>query len=120
MIVINTRKGERIKKPILSEFIPYIAPYLKTRKKWFAADATVGSLFLNFKKKPLSAQGIASVIHRISTVAMKPLSAIILKQTHSVILFEKNKDLSDLTATESRRLTKVVKESEKTNEKKQK
>lgn len=107
--VINHR-GELIKKSIIKEFVPYIAPYVKERKKWYSADATIGSLFLNYKKQPLSSQGIASVIHRISTVAKKPLSAIILKQTHSVILFEKNKDLSDLTMTESQRLTKSIKE----------
>lgn len=107
---VFTHKGERIQKSIIKEFIPYIAPYVKERKKWYSADATIGSLFLNYKKQPLSSQGIASVIHRISTVAKKPLSALILKQTHSVILFEKNKDLSDLTITESQRLTKSIKE----------
>jgi len=109
-LTVVSYKGEHIQKSIIEEFIPYIAPYLKERNKWYSADATIGSLFLNFKKKPLSSQGIASVIHRISTIAKKSISAIILKQTHSVILFEKNKDLSDLTMTESQRLTKSIKE----------
>ena len=109
-LTVSTHKGELIQKSIIKEFIPYIAPYVKERKKWYNTVATIGSLFLNYKKQPLSSQGIASVIHRISTVAKKPLSAIILKQTHSVILFEKNKDLSDLTITESQRLTKSIKE----------
>ena len=109
LTVVNHR-GELVQKSIIKEFIPYISPYVKERKKWYSADATIGSLFLNYKKQPLSSQGIASVIHRISTVAKKPLSAIILKQTHSVILFEKNKDLSDLTTAESQRLTKSIKE----------
>lgn len=109
-LTVSTHRGELIQKSIIKEFIPYIAPYVKERKKWYNTVATFGSLFLNYKKQPLSSQGIASVIHRISTVAKKPLSAIILKQTHSVILFEKNKDLSDLTMTESQRLTKSIKE----------
>lgn len=109
-LTVSTHRGELIQKSIIKEFIPYISPYVKERKKWYSADATIGSLFLNYKKQPLSSQGIASVIHRISTVAKKPLSALILKQTHSVILFEKNKDLSDLTITESQRLTKSIKE----------
>lgn len=109
-LTVSTHRGELIQKSIIKEFIPYIAPYVKERKKWYSADATIGSLFLNYKKQPLSSQGIASVIHRISTVAKKPLSAIILKQTHSVILFEKNKDLSDLTMTEAQRLAKSTKE----------
>ena len=109
-LTVSTHRGELIQKSITKEFIPYISPYVKERKKWYNAVATFGSLFLNYKKQPLSSQGIASVIHRISTVAKKPLSAIILKQTHSVILFEKNKDLSDLTTAESQRLTKSIKE----------
>ena len=109
-LTVSTHRGELIQKSIIKEFIPYIAPYVKERKKWYNTVATFGSLFLNYKKQPLSSQGIASVIHRISTVAKKPLSAIILKQTHSVILFEKNKDLSDLTTAESQRLTKSIKE----------
>ena len=113
-MTVSTHRGELIQKSIIKEFIPYIAPYVKERKKWYNTVATIGSLFLNYKKQPLSSQGIASVIHRISTVAKKPLSAIILKQTHSVILFEKNKDLSDLTITESQRLTKSIKEREGT------
>ena len=113
-LTVSTHRGELIQKSIIKEFIPYIAPYVKERKKWYNTVATIGSLFLNYKKQPLSSQGIASVIHRISTVAKKPLSAIILKQTHSVILFEKNKDLSDLTITESQRLTKSIKEREGT------
>lgn len=109
-LTVSTHRGELIQKSIIKEFIPYISPYVKERKKWYNTVATFGSLFLNYKKQPLSSQGIASVIHRISTVAKKPLSAIILKQTHSVILFEKNKDLSDLTTAESQRLTKYIKE----------
>ena len=109
-MTVSTHRGELIQKSIIKEFIPYISPYVKERKKWYNTVATFGSLFLNYKKQPLSSQGIASVIHRISTVAKKPLSAIILKQTHSVILFEKNKDLSDLTTAESQRLTKSIKE----------
>lgn len=109
LTVVNHR-GELVQKSIIKEFIPYISPYVKERKKWYNTVATFGSLFLNYKKQPLSSQGIASVIHRISTVAKKPLSAIILKQTHSVILFEKNKDLSDLTMTEAQRLAKSTKE----------
>ena len=109
-LTVSTHRGELIQKSIIKEFIPYIAPYVKERKKWYNTVATFGSLFLNYKKQPLSSQGIASVIHRISTVAKRPLSAIILKQTHSVILFEKNKDLSDLTTAESQRLTKSIKE----------
>ena len=109
LTVVNHR-GELVQKSIIKELIPYISPYVKERKKWYNTVATFGSLFLNYKKQPLSSQGIASVIHRISTVAKKPLSAIILKQTHSVILFEKNKDLSDLTTAESQRLTKSIKE----------
>lgn len=109
-LTVSTHRGELIQKSIIKEFIPYISPYVKERKKWYSADATIGSLFLNYKKQPLSSQGIASVIHRISTVAKKPLSAIILKQTHSVILFEKSKDLSDLTMTEAQRLAKSTKE----------
>ena len=109
-LTVSTHRGELIQKSIIKEFIPYISPYIKERKKWYNTVATFGSLFLNYKKQPLSSQGIASVIHRISTVAKKPLSAIILKQTHSVILFEKNKDLSDLTITEAQRLTKSTKE----------
>ena len=109
-LTVSTHRGELIQKSIIKEFIPYISPYIKERKKWYNTVATFGSLFLNYKKQPLSSQGIASVIHRISTVAKKPLSAIILKQTHSVILFEKNKDLSDLTMTEAQRLAKSTKE----------
>ena len=109
-LTVATHRGVLIQKSIIKEFIPYISPYVKERKKWYNTVATFGSLFLNYKKQPLSSQGIASVIHRISTVAKKPLSALILKQTHSVILFEKNKDLSDLTITESQRLTKSIKE----------
>lgn len=109
-LTVSTHRGELIQKSIIKEFIPYISPYVKERKKWYNTVATFGSLFLNYKKQPLSSQGIASVIHRISTVAKKPLSALILKQTHSVILFEKNKDLSDLTTAESQRLTKSIKE----------
>lgn len=109
-LTVSTHRGELIQKSIIKEFIPYISPYVKERKKWYNTVSTIGSLFLNYKKQPLSSQGIASVIHRISTVAKKPLSALILKQTHSVILFEKNKDLSDLTITESQRLTKSIKE----------
>jgi site-specific recombinase XerD len=109
-LTVSTHRGELIQKSIIKEFIPYISPYVKERRKWYNTVATFGSLFLNYKKQPLSSQGIASVIHRISTVAKKPLSAIILKQTHSVILFEKNKDLSDLTTAESQRLTKSIKE----------
>ena len=115
-LTVVSHRGEHIQKSIIKEFIPYIAPYVKERNKWYNTVATIGSLFLNYKKQPLSSQGIASVIHRISTVAKKPLSAIILKQTHSVILFEKNKDLSDLTRAESRRLTKNIGESEKEDE----
>ena len=81
LTVINHR-GELIQKSIIKEFIPYIAPYVKERKKWYNTVATFGSLFLNYKKQPLSSQGIASVIHRISTVSKKTLSALILKQTH--------------------------------------
>lgn len=109
-LTVATHRGVLIQKSIIKEFIPYISPYVKERKKWYNTVSTIGSLFLNYKKQPLSSQGIASVVHRISTVAKKPLSALILKQTHSVILFEKNKDLSDLTITESQRLTKSIKE----------
>ena len=81
-LTVSTHRGELIQKSIIKEFIPYISPYVKERKKWYNAVATFGSLFLNYKKQPLSSQGIASVIHRISTVSKKPLSALILKQTH--------------------------------------
>ena len=83
-LTVSTHRGELIQKSIIKEFIPYISPYVKERKKWYNAVATFGSLFLNYKKQPLSSQGIASVIHRISTVAKKPLSAIILKQSFSL------------------------------------
>lgn len=108
-LVVTNSQGQLIKKDILSEFIPYISPYLSTRRKWWAADSTVGSLFLNFRKQGLSSQGIASAIHRIAKVSGKPLSAMILKQTHAVLVFKNNNKLSELTETESRRLTRVVK-----------
>ena len=94
-LTITSPKGERIKKPIVSEFIHYISPYIKKRDKLVATN-TSDSLFLDFKRKPLTASKISRVISRIDAIFGKALSAAILKQTHSCILLEKNKDFLDL------------------------
>ena len=98
-LTITSPKGERIKKPIVSEFIHYISPYIKKRDKLVATN-TSDSLFLDFKRKPLTASKISRVISRIDAIFGKALSAAILKQTHSSILLEKNKDFLDLVKRE--------------------
>lgn len=98
-LTITSPKGERIKKPIVSEFVHYISPYMKKREKLLATN-TSDSLFLDFKRKPLTAPKISGVISRIDAIFGKALSAAILKQTHSCILLEKNKDFLDLTQRE--------------------
>ena len=98
-LTVTSPKGERIKKPILSEFIHYISPYIKKREKLLATN-TSDSLFLDFKRKPLTTPKISGVISRIESIFGKALSAAILKQTHSCILLEKNKDFLDLTQRE--------------------
>lgn len=98
-LTITSPKGERIKKPILSEFVHYISPYIKKREKLLATN-TSDSLFLDFKRKPLTAPEISGVISRIDFIFEKDLSAAILKQTHSCILLEKNKDFLDLIQRE--------------------
>lgn len=89
-LTITSPKGERIKKPIVSEFVHYISPYIKKREKLLATN-TSDSLFLDFKRKPLTAPKISGVISRIDAI---------LKQTHSSILLEKNKDFFDLVQRE--------------------
>ena len=98
-LTITSPKGERIKKPIVSEFIHYISPYIKKRDKLVATN-TSDSLFLDFKRKPLTASKISRVISRIDAIFGKALSAAILKQTHSSILLKKNKDFFDLVQRE--------------------
>lgn len=98
-LTITSPKGERIKKPILSEFVHYISPYIKKREKLQATN-TSDSLFLNSKRKPLTAPEISGVISRIDGIFEKDLSVAILKQTHSCILLEKNKDFLDLIQRE--------------------
>lgn len=98
-LTITSPKGERIKKPILSEFVHYISPYIKKREKLQATN-TSDSLFLNSKRKTLTAPEISGVISRIDGIFEKDLSAAILKQTHSCILLEKNKDFLDLIQRE--------------------
>ena len=48
----------------------------------------------------LTAPEISGVISRIDGIFEKDLSAAILKQTHSCILLEKNKDFLDLIQRE--------------------
>lgn len=98
-LTITSPKGERIKKPIVSEFVHYISPYIKKREKLLATN-TSDSLFLDFKRKPLTAPKISGVISRIDAIFGKSLSVAILKQTHSSILLEKNKDFFDLVQRE--------------------
>lgn len=98
-LTVTSPKGERIKKPILSEFIHYISPYIKEREKLVATNAS-DSLFLDFKRRTLTAPKISGVISRIEGILGKALSAAILKQTHSCILLEKNKDFLDLVQRE--------------------
>ncbi len=98
-LIVTSPKGERIKKPILSEFIHYISPYIKEREKIASTNAS-DSLFLDFKRRPLTAPKISGVISRIERIFEKSLSAAILKQTHSCILLEKNKDFLDLIQRE--------------------
>lgn len=98
-LTITSPKGERIKKPIVSEFVHYISPYMKKREKLLATN-TSDSLFLDFKRKPLTAPKISGVISRIDAIFGKALSVAILKQTHSSILLEKNKDFLDLVKRE--------------------
>ena len=98
-LTVTSPKGERIKKPILSEFIHYISPYIKEREKLVAIN-TSDSLFLDFKRRPLTAPKISGIISWIESVFGKSLSAAILKQTHSSILLEKNKDFFDLVQRE--------------------
>ncbi len=98
-LIVTSPKGERIKKPILSEFIHYISPYIKEREKIVSTNAS-DSLFLDFKRRPLTAPKISGVISRIERIFEKSLSAAILKQTHSCILLEKNKDFLDLIQRE--------------------
>ena len=98
-LTITSPKGERIKKPIVSEFVHYISPYMKKREKLLATN-TSDYLFLDFKRKPLTAPKISGVISRIDAIFGKALSAAILKQTHSSILLEKNKDFLDLVKRE--------------------
>ena len=98
-LTITSPKGERIKKPIVSEFVHYISPYMKKREKLLATN-TSDSLFLDFKRKPLTAPKMSGVISRIDAIFGKALSAAILKQTHSSILLEKNKDFLDLVKRE--------------------
>lgn len=98
-LTITSLKGERIKKPIVSEFVHYISPYMKKREKLLATN-TSDYLFLDFKRKPLTAPKISGVISRIDAIFGKALSAAILKQTHSSILLEKNKDFLDLVKRE--------------------
>ena len=98
-LIVTSSKGERIKKPILSEFIHYISPYIKEREKIVSTNAS-DSLFLDFKRRPLTAPKISGVISRIERIFEKSLSAAILKQTHSCILLEKNKDFLDLIQRE--------------------
>ncbi len=95
-LTVTSPKGERIKKPILSEFIHYISPYIKEREK-SVANNTSDSLFLDFKRRSLTAPKISGIISWIESIFGKALSAAILKQTHSCILLEKNKDFLDLT-----------------------
>ena len=94
-LTVTSPKGERIKKPILSEFIHYISPYIKEREKSVTTN-TSDSLFLDFKRRSLTAPKISGIISWIESVFGKALSAAILKQTHSCILLEKNKDFLDL------------------------
>ena len=98
-LIVTSPKGERIKKPILSEFIHYISPYIKEREKIVSTNAS-DSLFLDFKRRPLTAPKISGVISRIERIFEKSLSAAILKQTHLCILLEKNKDFLDLIQRE--------------------
>ena len=98
-LTVTSPKGERIKKPILSEFIHYISPYIKEREKSVATN-TSDSLFLDFKRRPLTAPKISGIISWIESIFGKALSAAILKQTHSCILLEKNKDFLDLVQRE--------------------
>ena len=98
-LTVISPKGERIKKTILSEFIHYISPYIKEREKLVATN-TSDSLFLDFKRRPLTAPKISGIISWIESVFGKALSAAILKQTHSCILLEKNKDFLDLIQRE--------------------
>lgn len=98
-LTVTSPKGERIKKSILSEFIHYISPYIKEREKLVATNAS-DSLFLDFKRRTLTAPKISGVISRIEGILGKALSAAILKQTHSCILLEKNKDFLDLVQRE--------------------
>lgn len=98
-LIVTSSKDERIKKPILSEFIHYISPYIKEREKIVSTNAS-DSLFLDFKRRPLTAPKISGVISRIERIFEKSLSAAILKQTHSCILLEKNKDFLDLVQRE--------------------
>lgn len=98
-LIVTSPKGERIKKPILSEFIHYISPYIKEREKSVTTN-TSDSLFLDFKRRPLTAQKISGIISWIESIFGKALSAAILKQTHSSILLEKNKDFLDLVQRE--------------------
>ena len=98
-LTVTSPRGERIKKPILSEFIHYISPYIKEREKSVTTN-TSDSLFLDFKRRPLTASKISGIISWIESVFGKALSAAILKQTHSCILLEKNKDFLDLIQRE--------------------
>ena len=98
-LIVTSSKDERIKKPILSEFIHYISPYIKEREKIVSTNAS-DSLFLDFKRRPLTAPKISGVISRIERIFEKSLSAAVLKQTHSCILLEKNKDFLDLVQRE--------------------
>lgn len=92
--VIVNRNNEKCEIPILSFACPYISPYIKTRRQWWMREIGQSLVFLNQQKKGLAATSIGTMLNKVSELYTKEVSALILKQSHTALVYDQTKDLT--------------------------
>lgn len=79
--------------PILEFAIPYIKPYLKWRRSWYAVSKTEPALFVNLNRKRVSRGFPSEVVKKMSLACGKAITPSKIRISHGIILL---KDLDDI------------------------
>lgn len=93
---LTLRREELVFIPIMDFAIPYIIPYVKWRRNWWAASKSMPALFLNLRKQRISTSFPNQIIGKLSESYGKPLSSSIIRTSHGVNFLKETNDIETL------------------------
>lgn len=96
-VVYVFRNGERVIIPVLDFVVPYISPYLKTRRAWYFSHRLKPSLFVNHKGNRPSPPFYIGIINKFNKVyPQKLISASNIRKAHGQIILKQTGDYREI------------------------